>query len=303
VTEQDAARLLELSREADFLGPDARTWVNRLRPERQLVDAARSFVENGRSGDAAELAANVWRLWQVTGDPAGGRELLAVALDVDRPEPSRARALALYGDGLFAFRQGTQEDSRRRNEEALEVARAVGDAEAASLALVGLSRVAFREADYDRVRTLAEQARELVRDAGATSNIAPLHMLAAGTRLSGDLDGAVQLYEESLELNRKLGDSRMIAGELHNLGHVELHRGNIGAAQRAFAEADSLRSGDDPYDLAMAQLNQAALAYERGDRSAAAERLRSCQSTLADAGIALDPDDAYEVAWLEERVA
>lgn len=299
MTRGEAERLLALAREAKLVGPDAGGWVERLAPEREeLVEAARFFSENGEEDAAAELAANVWRLWLVSGDVAGGRQLLAAALDVGQARPSRARALALYGDGVLAFRAGAQSESQERNEAALEAARAVDDREAEALALVGLSRVAFREGDYARVRSLAAQARELTRDLDAAAGVAPLHMLAAGTRLAGDYDEAVKLYTESLELNRRLGDSRMVGMELHNIGHVEVHRGNVDVAERRFRECAGVRNHDDPYEAAMAHLNHAALGFARGDHESAADLLRRTQSTLDGAGIVLDPDDAFEVDWL-----
>lgn len=303
MTRGEAERLLLLAREAKLVGPDTARWVDRLAPEREeLVEAARFLAENGEEEAAAELAANVWRLWLLSGDVAGGRQLLAAALDVGEGRPSRARALALYGDGSLAFRAGAQTESRDRNEAALETARAVGDREAEALALVGLSRVAFRDGDYARVRSLAAEARELTRDLDAAAGAAPLHMLAAGTRLAGDHDEAVELYTESLELNRRLGDSRTVGMELHNIGHVELHRGNVEAAERCFAECADVRNHDDPYEAAMTDLNHAALAFARGDRERAAELLQRTQSTLEGAGIVLDPDDAFEVEWLHDQL-
>src|SRR5205807_4782081 len=136
-------------------------------------------------------------------------------------------------------------------------ARAVGDLEAESLALVGLSRVAFRNGDYARVRTLALEARRLVHDLEPTARVAPLHLLAAGTRLAGELDQAVALYTESLELNRGLADDYMVAVEHHNLGHVELHRGNVDDAEHHFQEHRRAVSDSSPYDVAMSDLNQA----------------------------------------------
>jgi tetratricopeptide (TPR) repeat protein len=266
------------------------------------VEAARFLAENGEEEAAAELAANVWRLWLLSGDVAGGRQLLAAALDVGAGRPSRARALALYGAGSLAFRAGAQAESQDRNEAALEAARAVGDREAEALALVGLSQVAFRDGDYARVRSLAAEARELTRDLDAAAGAAPLHMLAAGTRLAGDYDEAIELYAESLELNRRLGNSRGVGMELHNIGHVELHRGNVDDAERYFAECADVSNHDDPYEAAMTHLNHAALAFARGDRERVAELLLRTQSTLDGAEVVLDPDDAFEVAWLHDQL-
>lgn len=303
MTRKEAERLLVLAREAKLVGSDAPSWVERLAPRREeLVEAARFLAENGEEEAAAELAANVWRLWLLSGDVVGGRRLLAAALDVGEGRPSRARALALYGDGALAFRAGAQSESQHRNEAALEAAHAVGDRETQALALVGLSRVAFRDGDYARVRALATEARELARDLDAAAGAAPLHMLAAGTRLAGDYDEAIELYTESLELNRRLGNSRLVGMELHNIGHVELHRGNVDAAERCFAECAKVRNPDDLYESAMTHLNNAALAFVRDDRERAAELLGRAQSQLDGAGIVLDPDDAFEVEWLHDRL-
>lgn len=303
MTRDEADRLLALAREAKLVGPDAAKWVERLAPEREdLMEAVRFLVANREEEEAAELAANVYRLWLLSSDIASGRKLLSAALDIGEGRPSRARALALYGDGLLAFRAGAMKDSQARNDAALEAARAVNDREAEAHALVGLSRVAFRNGDYERVRLLAAEARDLTRNLDVAAGLAPLHMLAAGTRLAGNYDEAIALYTESLELSRHLGDSRGVAMELHNMGHVELHRGNVDAAERCFAKCGDVRNHDDPYEAAMTHLNHAALAFARGDRERAADLLRRTQSALDSAGIVLDPDDAFEVEWLHDRL-
>src|SRR5439155_41249 len=159
MTREEAERLLLLAREAQLVGPEAPEWIERLGPKREeMVEAVGWLAANGEQEAAAELAAGVWRLWLLSGDVAGGRQMLAAALDLDHPKPSRARALALYADGLLAFRQGAQADSLARNDEALTEARALGDTQAEALALVGLSRVALAFATGDRAA-----AADLVR--------------------------------------------------------------------------------------------------------------------------------------------
>src|SRR5690349_9465238 len=82
---------------------------------------------------------------------------------------------------------------------------------------------------------LASRARELAQTQGDRSAEAgPLHLHAAGVRLTGDYEGARLLYLESLELNTELGNDAWQAMELHNLGWVELHRGDLDAAAERF---------------------------------------------------------------------
>lgn len=250
--------------------------------------------------DAAEASAT-WRSFLVSGDAEGGRRMLAPILAADEP-PSRERAICFYADGLFLFRLGESSASRERNEQALSIAREAGDAEAEALALVGLSRVAFRDGRHDDVVRLAQDARDRAADAGPEALAAPLHMQAAGTRLLGDYDGAAELYRESLELARSLESDRSVAMEQHNLGHVELHRGNIAEAERLFAARLAFaEASPDPYERAMTALNAAALAAAQGDNDLARERFAEARRLLAEDGIVLDPDDAFELDALAER--
>lgn len=216
---------------------------------------------------------------------------------------TRERALELYREGVSAFRAGDRARSLALNEEALTLARELSDPELEALAMVGLSRVALRDGDYARVRKLASDALDLVSEKSGDAQLMPLHLLAAGTRLDGDYDEALELYTESLELSRRLRDDRMVAVELHNLGHVYMHLGRVDEADKAFA--DRLRVGPqaDAYNEAMTDLNSATIAAARGDFQRASRLLDDATATLRGAGVVLDPDDAFEVEWLKERLA
>jgi ATP/maltotriose-dependent transcriptional regulator MalT len=278
-------------------------WVDLLLAERgTLAGAASELIDRGDDDAALELAARTWRIWILARDVAGGRAFLGDVLERAAPVLSRDRALALYGDGLLAFWQGAHAASRRRNEAALEAAEATGDAEALALAHLGLSRVAVEHGEYERGRELAVAARRHARGLGAAMGQAPLHLHAQATRLGGDYDGAAALFTESLALNREIGDDGMVCVELHNLGHVEIHRGNMEAAERRFAALKRLSTMDDPYSEAMVSLNDAAIAYSRGDHTLAATLLDRAEATLREARIPAAADDRFELDWLRARL-
>jgi tetratricopeptide (TPR) repeat protein len=312
VTPDEAGRLLDLSRRAQWRFPssagspiraDEDAWVEPLLAEQEPFAAAvRVLAERGDQEAATELAANVWRLWMVSRDLAGGRAFLAPALD-RTGEPSRARALALYGDSLFAFWQGDHEGSHRSSEEALEAATAAADAEALALAHLALSRVAFGKNEFERARELAVRAREHARGLGPALGQAPLHAHAQSTRMTGDYDRAGALFEESLALNRRIRDEGMVAVELHNLGHVELHRGNVDAAERCFGELARLGLGDDSYGRVLALLNEAALSLARdGGTVGPANLLAEIDAVLDESATELAPDDQFELDELRAAV-
>jgi tetratricopeptide (TPR) repeat protein len=312
VTRAEAERLLSLSRESKWTFPSssgkpldesARTepWIERLLAEREsLLDAVHHFLNAGDVDAATELAANAWRVWMVARDIDGGRQFLVPVLDAGGAP--RDRALALYGDGLFAFWQGKGKQARERNEAALVAAEASDDDEALALAHLGLSRVAIDEGDHERARAHAVQARELARDLGPAMGQAPLHMHAQAARQAGDYDEAAALFEQSLELNRRIGDTGMVDVELHNLGSVELRRGNLDEAERYFAECPEPQS-DDPYAVALTAFNEAAIALGRGNRERATTLFTRGEAVLGEAHIDLATDDRADVDWLRNRLA
>jgi len=221
--------------------------------------------------EADELAARAWRLWMVPPrDVEGGRRFLE----------GRGGALALYGAGLFALRAGDVAESRRLNERAL--GEADGD-EGLALAHLGLSRVALEEGDAEAALEHALKAYEAAEPLGEPMVQATLHMHAQALRLAGDLDQAVELFEQSLALNRRIGDQGMVEVELHNLGLVHVRRGDFEAAERYLGGLH-----DDP-------LAAAALAYARGDKHGATAWLHRLDGDLPG-------DDRADADWLRSRL-
>jgi tetratricopeptide (TPR) repeat protein len=238
--------------------------------------------------DANELAARAWRIWMVARDIPGGRAFLAPV--VARRSASRWHALALYGDGLFAWWQGDREASQACNAEALAIA---GDPETLALASLGLSRIAVDDGDHKRGLELAREARKHAAQVSEAMGQAPLHLEAQALRLAGDLDAAARLFEDSLALNRRIDDPSMVDVELHNLSAVELRRGNPGPAERYLAQLPAMT---DPYGTALKQLLEASVAYVRGDADRSRELLDSMEQ------IELARDDQAELEWLRTKL-
>ena len=134
----EAERLVALSRETYWDYPtsygrpvkwdEKQDWVDRLvSAQASFPDAARLLIENNHEEFAVSMAANVWRLWMLSRDMQGGREFLAIVLNGRIRTPSRARALALYGDGLFLHRQGKIDESLEKNEESFKIGRQINE--------------------------------------------------------------------------------------------------------------------------------------------------------------------------------
>ncbi|MGZ4320279.1 MAG: hypothetical protein ACXVRD_13265 [Gaiellaceae bacterium] len=203
-------------------------------------------------------------------------------------------AADLYAEGLEAFRRGKTERSEELNEQSLALAREQDDGPAIVNALIGLARVALRRGELDRVHELAQEGRELATTRGLTESLVlPLHLDAEATRMGGDLRRARELYEESIALNRRLGNARMVAVEQSNLSWVEINEGNLDAAEKLL-RAGIEGADEEPYLTAFGLIGLARCAAERGDRAAADAKLKQAEELLDQSGVVLDPADRPE---------
>jgi tetratricopeptide (TPR) repeat protein len=165
-----------------------------------------------------------------------------------------------------------------------------------------MARVALRRGDFAQVRQWAErryQAAEPLDDPAAIRIC--LHMRAAADRMEGNLDRARELYLRSIELNEQLGNEVNVAGENHNLVHVELRSGNRDEARRRFAAASEwIFAHDNEYMRPYVFLDAGVLALQDGDDERACRLVACADRIFRDTDAIPDPDDFVE---LEEAVA
>jgi len=90
--------------------------------------------------------------------------------------------------------------------------------------------------------------------------------------------------------------------EQHNLGWIELHLGDVDAAE-AWFDARDASAQPDAYSDAWQELNRAGVAAARTDWAQAREHFARGSTALQALGVELDPDDAFEREWLERQLA
>lgn len=284
---------------------DAAAAGTRLDAAATRLDAALAWTLD-RADDPANaerglrIATALHGYWLRHGGLAAARSWLDRLLAAPGAQAATAvRGRALNAAGLVAFRQGERDRAEARFTEALGLATALGDTRMEVAAITNQARVALRDGDARSVRDLAARARERARaldDPGAGA--APLHLLAAGTRIAGELEAAERLYRESLQLSRDLGHATMVTTELLNLGSVEKRLGHAPEAARLLGEAlTRALAENDEYSTAPAVLGLAGTAALLGEPERGARLLGGARALYAAAGIVPDPDDAAEDAW------
>ncbi len=139
--------------------------------------------------------------------------------------------------------------------------------------------VAVWQGDFERGSAAAD---ELLALAAETDSNRARAVLLAGivANRSGDLDRAAQLYAETAQLARELGDSRLLSIAVNNLGDVALNRGEYERALEFFEESLAIGRGLQDHDLlARALTNLGFTALMLGD-------IQRTRSLLRDALIA-----------------
>jgi tetratricopeptide (TPR) repeat protein len=210
-----------------------------------------------------------------------------------------------YEETLAAFRRGDNAEASRLAKMDLEEAVAGHDREGQVQSLCMLARVALRDGRLDDVDAYARQARDVALGASARKlERMPLHLIAVAARMAGRYDESRSLYLESIRLSDELGETVMAAVEHRNLAYVELRAGDPDRALTLIAEARSrLRGTDQPSLHPYLLFDEATEAAVRGDFATAAAKLADVERLFAEQGVVPDPDDAFEMADLRQRLA
>jgi tetratricopeptide (TPR) repeat protein len=219
---------------------EQKRWLDELEMEHDNIRAAlRRSIDAGRTGTALRLVGALWRFWHLGGHLAEGRRWAEAALALPAaatPSPERRRALTALGG--VAYWQEDVPAFRQAYEQALALARDLGDRRAEAEGIYNLAYALPYEGDLDGCVRMVEQSKQMFEELGDSRGIADcLWILGITARLRGDLDGSRAMVEESIGLHRGLGDRFGFNVGLYMLGRVALEQGDLTTAQASFLEA------------------------------------------------------------------
>jgi predicted ATPase/class 3 adenylate cyclase len=322
------AELLETA-EPKLIGPDTKSWLDRLELEHDNIRAAlRWALEAGHIETGLFTAGRVWRFWLQRGHLGEGlamtRDLLACPEAQGR---TAARAKALDAAGGLAYWQNDFEAAGRDYGEELAIVEELGDQAGVAEARHNLGYLAAVAGDYDLATQHYERALELWREVGnRIGEASGVGALALVLFLRKDYAQALVVGREAVARTRESGDRYRWASMLGLVGRVSWALGDkkealdsSKAALVMFAEvgdptALALQFDDlgefafDDGDPARAlQLAGAAAAVRKRVAGGAPPQLTRHGDYVADARKALPAAEA-DAAWragqsLEEAVA
>jgi predicted ATPase len=240
--DRHASHFLRVAEAAEphLRGVEQKRWLDELELEHDnLRTALRQAIDAGHARIGLRVVGALWRFWHLHGHLAEGRrwaeEVLALPGSSER---TAERAKALTALGGVAYWQEDLPTTRRAYEEALAIAREVGDRPAEAEGLYNLAYPPAYEGDMDGAVAMVQHSRGMFEDLGIRRGVADcVWLLAIVARLEGDTTTARALAEESLRIHRDAGDRFGVTDALHVLGRIAIAQGDLTTAARSFLEA------------------------------------------------------------------
>jgi predicted ATPase/transcriptional regulator with XRE-family HTH domain len=244
-----------------------RAWIARVATERNNLRTAFNWATANTDAELAlRLTGALWMFWRPMGAFSEGRAWLEQALRLDPAGCETARAKALWGAAWLAYQQGAFAETTLRGDELLRWARQAGEPPDIRNGLTLLGMAHMAKGEYRVAGVLFEEALQIGRRLGPGWLLATsLLNRSVAAMHCDDLALAQKLMNEAHALYQQLGDDRFTARVLVQLGFVALSQG------------DGLRAGD----LMMTGL---AIFTDLGDRWGVAEQLGALSAVSAAAG-------------------
>lgn len=272
-------RFAELSEQA-LKSEHQRLWLARLDKEHDNLRAALAWsAQNGsRSVAGLRLAKALHLYWQQRGHWSEGRDWLSQTIsryransDAHAPGDDIYLARALVAQAWLAVYLRDYAGIRPSLEQALELARQLGEQVTQALALGLLSLLSTYVGDNDTAHQLAEASVECARRAQDDWVLAwTLHVLGRNRYYRGDVEDGRAALEESETHYRRTRDKRWLAIHINTLAIIAQNSDEFETARRLYEEALEIGKELDDNDLYMKEIsNLAGLALIEGDLSRA----------------------------------
>jgi predicted ATPase/class 3 adenylate cyclase len=221
-------------------GPEQGARGAHLDRESDNIRAALIWASDG--GDVAtglRTAGALSWYWQHRGHFADGRgwlDRLLSSPDATIEPGVRIRPLLAMGD--LSFMQGARDDAERAWQEAVDLAREIGDRTLLAWSLLDLADIPTWAEDYDRAEAMLQESLAAADEGG--DRILASEVRAVLGRLAyfrGDFAAAAERYRQAVAAQRELGADRLLAINIGRVGDVEVEMGEFESAESHYRES------------------------------------------------------------------
>jgi tetratricopeptide (TPR) repeat protein len=161
------------------------------------------------------------------------------ALEESRQKNARLLEAAAYrnqGEALYGLNQFDQSLEKFQAAEAID--RDIGDTFGSASILLREGLIYWKKGEYATNQQFTQKAMALFQQIGNRSAIPPaLNTLALAKRGQGDINGALEVFGQAIEIARELGAKQELAGLLNNSGNILRRVNRQDEARRHFEES------------------------------------------------------------------
>jgi predicted ATPase/class 3 adenylate cyclase len=260
--------------EAELVGADQMSWLERLEAEHDNIRAALTWAMDADPEAAVRLAADFAHFCDIRGYTTEARRWLDQAIASVRGRTVHlARALSWAGN--LAHEHGDEGNARPLLERALSLHREFGDRSGEALTLTRLVLALYALGDEAEAMKCFEAGLGLIDELGPERRaVGILVNLAQTAQARGDTATARDLFSKALGLSREVGHLRGIGGALVGLGAIAYAEGDEASAQSLFEESLTLfRDVGDKASVAGTLSNLGVIARSNGDHERATAML------------------------------
>ncbi len=277
-------------------GAEQAYWYSYLSTEYENIRAVLLWSQSHQVDLGLQIAARLWRFWQVKGY---AQEMLAwfeEALPQATQVSLAILAEAYNAAGIMARTCGRYDRSFDYLEQALVSRRALGDRRGEAIALNNLAVSARDQANYSKVEHYCRQSLAIAREIG-DRNLEALGLMNLGVALRGQAqdEAARDYFQHSLAIFSELGEKRSVAALYNYLGGLAQDLGHWQEARQVYQQSLELNQElGDFWGLGISTNNLAALWYEQQDHDKAWELLLKSLSYYQRAGVRHGVNECFE---------
>jgi tetratricopeptide (TPR) repeat protein len=205
-----------------------------------------SLLVHRREGDAAMVANALGLLGWAALDAGETDSALALTLEAHEAASGGAspylESASLWQVGVCLAVRGDFDDAKRTIEEAVDLARKLGNARSVGGSKKSLAGIALLRGDRAQARRLFEESLDIHRSLGDAQGVShSLSHLAFLALEAGDLEGSRDLVSEALAIERERDPDLWCANALEISARIAAMDGEPTLALRLYAHAALLR--------------------------------------------------------------
>jgi predicted ATPase len=282
VRRRHAERSLALAESLPRDAPVTREWLAEMEAEHNNLRAAlEEFEAVGETQLALRLAGALGRFWFSRGHVTEAWHRLDRVLLVDEA-PTAARAKALHVAAMMALTRGDVATGERRDTDALDIYRKLGDAWGVAYCTYGLGHAAVDAADWTMAQQRFDESLRAFRELGDVDMaLAATDILGFAYRKLGQRERAQELAECNLVEARAARDEGAEATALGALGLYAVEDGRVEEAVPLLVESTRLwRAVAEDWDEVVLNVCSFARALATEGRAEVAAQLLSAAASL-----------------------